>query len=131
MGITRTFDEIFDQLYSLYNGEWLHVEVKKDGFTLSNFHTYVRDIKICPLEDRELKRRLGMGRSDKLGSIIILGSHTVQGKPTDTLQIPFKLGFDTMTAHFTREQAEIETCGFEFSLRKLTTRERKSISATA
>lgn len=129
MSMAKTFDDIFDQLHSLYKGEWVQVQVKKDGLTVSNFSTYVSDLKICPLDERSFRRHLGLNRSEKLGSIVVFGSHTPGGKTGETLQIPFKLGFNTMIAHITRGCAEIETCGFDFALRKLTSREIRAISA--
>lgn len=125
----KTFDDIFDQLHSLYKNEWVQIQVKKDGLTVSNFSTHVKDLKICPLEDRTFRRQLGLNRSDKLGSIVLLGGHTLNCKATETLHIPFKLGFDTMIAHINRGHAEIETCGFTFVLRKLTSREVRAVSA--
>lgn len=129
MSIAKTFDEIFDQLHNLYKGEWVQVQVKKDGLTVSTFSTHVNDLKICPLDDRAFRRYIGVNRSEKLGSIMLSGSHTPTGRAMETLQIPFKLGFNTMIAHITRGQSEIETCGFEFILRKLTSREVRAMSA--
>lgn len=127
--ISRTFDEIFDQLHNIYKGEWVHIQVKKDGLILSNFYTHIRDLQIRPLDDKGWRKNLGLSRKDKLGSIVIQGSATSGGRPLETVQIPFKLGFETMVANFVRQSVEIETCGFEFAMRKLTSRELRSVSA--
>ncbi|AZR74625.1 hypothetical protein BBF96_15330 [Anoxybacter fermentans] len=129
MKITKTFDEIFDQLHHLYKGKWIQIQVKKDGLILSNFSVQVKDLQIRPLEDKGLCRRLGLKRKEKLGSIVIKGSHTENGQVVDCLNIPFKLGFDTMDAHFLRKNVSIETCGFEFILRKLSPKEIRTLSA--
>ena len=127
--ISRTFDEIFDQMHDLYKGEWVHIQVKKDGLKLSNFTTYVRDLKICPLDERTFRKNLGVNRKEKLGSIVISGSATPNSRAMEVTQIPFKLGFDTMVANFLRQNVQIETCGFEFAIRRLTSREIRALSA--
>lgn len=129
MKITKTFDEIFDQLHHLYKNKWIEVQVKKDGLLLSHFSVHVKGIEIRPLEDQKLRRRLGLKSKDKLGAIVILGSHSQQGTAQESLNIPFKLGFDTMDAHFMQSNVSIESCELEFVLRKLSSSEVSALSA--
>ncbi len=125
MTITKTFDEIFDHLYNLYQGEWIQIQVKKDGLLISKFNAHVKDLKIRPLNNKHLQQSLGIKGKDKIGSMVIRGSHTLKGNIEDCLNIPFKLGYNTMDAHFVTQNASIETCGFEFVFRKLTSKEIK------
>lgn len=129
MKITKTFDDIFDQLYHLYKDKWIQVQVQEDGLTLSNFSVKVSDLQIKELKDKKLRKRLGLKRKEKMGSIVIKGSQSPNGKITDCVNIPFKLGMNTMDAHFVNNKVLIESCGFEFSMRKLSSKEISNISA--
>ncbi|MCK4260894.1 MAG: hypothetical protein KAX49_18090 [Halanaerobiales bacterium] len=127
MNIAKTFDEIFEQLHHLFQGEWIEIEVKKDGLLISKFNAHVKDLKIRPLHNKSLSRNLGIEGKNKIGIMVIIGSHTHNGKVTDCLNIPFKLGFDTMDAHFIHQNVLIETLGYEFTLHKLNAREIKTL----
>lgn len=129
MNITKTFDDIFDQLHHLYKSHWIEVQVKKDGLLLSHFSIHVKDIEIRPLDDQKLRRRFDVKGKNRLGTIVILGSHTLKGVAHESLNIPFKLGFDTMDAHFVKSNVSIESCGLEFLIRKLSSREVQTLSA--
>lgn len=129
MKTTRTFDEIFEQLHHLYKNKWIEVQVKKDGLLLSHFSIHVKAVEIRPLDDQKLRRRLGLKGKDQLGTIVIYGSHTFKGVAQESLNIPFKLGFDTMDAHFVQSNVSIESCGLEFLIRKLSSREVRTLSA--
>ncbi len=119
MIITKTFDEVFDQLYYSFKGKWIQIQIKKEGLILSDFTVCVTDLEIRPLEDRTLLKKMGLSRKDKLGSMVIKGTNTPGGKVIDCLNIPFKLGFDTVNARFTKANVSIGTCGFEFKIKQV------------
>lgn len=115
MNNPKTFEEVFERLYQLYQGRWIQVQIKKAGLSLSKFHILVHKLQIRPLENQQLRKNLGLNRREKLGSIVIFGSNVAGGKDLACLNIPFKLGFNTVDARFTKNQVTIKTCDFEFS----------------
>lgn len=119
MAITKTFDEIFEQLYHLYKEKWIQIEVKKANLVISNFRVYVKDLQIHPLDDKKFLKQMGLKKREKLGSMVIIGSSSHKGKVFNCLNIPFKLGFNTMDAHFVKNNVSIESCGFKFTFHKL------------
>lgn len=120
MNNLETFDEVFEQLYHLYQGRWIQVQTKRAGLTLSDFPMLVQKLQIRPLNSQQLRKKLSLNPQEKFGLIVIQGSTIPGGKITTCLNIPFKLGFNTVDARVTSNFVLIKTCGFEFSLSKLT-----------
>lgn len=114
---SKTFDEVFDQLYDLYKGKWIQVQVKKEGLLLSDFAIHVEDLEIRPLENQRLLKKMGLSRKDKLGAMVFKGNHKPGEKAVESLNIPFKLGFDTVDAYFIKNNVAITSCGFEFKIK--------------
>ena len=115
----KTFDEVFEQLYHLYRGRWVQVQAKRAGLTLSTFQMLVKKLQIRPINDQKLQKTLSLNPQEKFGLIVILGSTIPGGKVKACLNIPFKLGFDTVDARLPDNHLSIKTCGFEFNLSKL------------
>ena len=120
MNKLKTFDEVFEQLYHLYQERWVQVQTKRAGLILSNFQMLIKKLQIRPVNNQKLKKNLSLNPQEKFGLIVILGSTIPGGKVRACLNIPFKLGFDTVDARLTNNHASIQTCGFEFNISKLT-----------
>ncbi len=105
------FEEIFNKLYEDYQGKSVNVITKQDGVNITSFHTCINNIDIKPLNKKKSKKWNQQGK--KVGLIVIQEKYS-----KNNFNIPFLLGFNTMSATFLKSGVIINTLNMEFIIKK-------------
>ncbi|MFW5991906.1 MAG: hypothetical protein ACOCQN_01795 [Halanaerobiaceae bacterium] len=111
MKTMTTFEDVFNELYSIFYQKTVQIIIRKNGMQLTSIITRVDQIKIKPAANCSDKT------DHKTGMIIIQCKNKNNYVPV--VSIPFKLGFNTMNAFFNNKRALVRSFDVEFCFWKL------------
>ncbi len=100
-----TFEDIFNKLITDFQGEMVEIFTRKEGMEIARFLIQIDEIAIKPLK-----------QNSKIGLIVIRESS--KNLYNTTVNIPFPLGFNTMSAVFLEQGVTIKSLDMEYIIKK-------------